>query len=216
MKNIRNNKKVRNLISLIFMAVLAVTMTACGGGNKKGAGPHHRYNRHYPCTNCSGSPLASGLGESVLGSTDSIQLALDFYSASANTGTHGLNDVEATGLLYINQFNGFGLCHVPPGVYSVSTIHKGIQNSLGQIGNLTLRATGPANLEMRVVSFVFLSAQPQRRSCSGEFYPSDMLGEVEIIRVEGPSHGHGGWQNQNCSGKRLIVNGSQNNFSCRY
>ena len=200
-------KRIESLVSLALIILLSVIMVACLGDKKGGkVGKTPGSDRHRDrCSGCKDSHLlVSGLGESLSSSPDSVQLVLDFYSEDSDEDRHGtLNDIQAEGRLYVESFNGFGLCDIPDGDYSVKTLEKGSRNNAELITGLRLEASGPVKVKMRVRYFSFLSAQPVLESCDGHEYANELLGEVVILEAD----------EEECAGKTLILVGAQD-FDC--
>ena len=199
MKQGEKNKTLRSLLIILISAVFSLTMMACGGDKKKQTASTPITNNDNDRDRNDESYWTSALGESMNGSVDSAQLALDFYSDG-----NGSN-ISAKGELYISRFDGFGLCDLPEGTYDIETETEGHQNFSGLIKGLQLESTsGPVDLKMSVISFSLLSSHSRLESCSGDDYAQELLGQVYIIEVDG----------DDCGNKPLSFLGNTNNVNC--
>ena len=195
----KNNQKVRQVVSWILLSLCTLVMVACSGDKDtqvKGTSDTDPIGGSPVCAQCGGL-LASALGESPLISMDSVQLGLDFYQNLEDE-----NGVQALGNLYVERFNGFGICEIPAGLYVVETSHGGTRNGVGLIGGLTLRASGPVQIELRVHYFSLLATQPVLHDCAGVPYPYELLGQVNVLEVN----------DKDCAGKVLTLSGSSGSF----
>ena len=184
----------KKVFSLALMVLLAVVMVMgyqnCGkggGGRTKAKGGG---DGRPTCPGCGSNRWASALGESPAGSMDSVQLALDFYSNQAEDGDSlHLNDIEAAGHLDVNNFNGFGLCDIPPGRYSVESTQAGTVTGSGLLTQMELQAFGPVEVKMGVNSFSFISVEPELQSCAGHGYGKEIVGRIAVLEADGKDCG---------------------------
>ncbi len=163
------------------------------------------------CDGCSTSTfINSSLGESLTTSSDSFQLALDFYYVGNS------NQVAAEGVFFVNHlapvYSQFGLnCSFKAGNYTVTMddIQYGIQSQSGSVSNIGLKAVdGNEVLRMRLAYANFNGqTNANLKSCDGHDYQSAMLGTVQIISVNGVSCGVGNYV------KEIYPTGNKN-FNC--
>lgn len=204
-----------------FMAIAALMLSFGVGCSKDKKGERSQRRGVTPrCTNCTGSGsynnsdlLIDGLGEtdSLFGPTR-IQLALRVYKTSPGATGPSL-DVEAEGLLYVNQTSNSNLsnCTVERGDYEV--LPDGIGNSTNLVLNRLPLIARNGNHEMRLVldqANFLTSTQGALYSCPGgnETFSQALHGTVYVESVR---YRNGAWINcdSGFGPRQLFLNGDQ-------
>jgi len=159
------------------------------------------------CNNCSSSELiASSVGDSLQGSQDQFQFALNFFYIGEG------NQVAADGKLFLQNIASFGNCQFLPGQYKVVTVNNeyGIQGNSNLVTGVGIEAiSGNERIKMRINYASFNGVTNSFiRACDNVNYPHALVSEISIESLNGHSCQISGFS------KKLYPTGTKN-FNCQ-
>ncbi len=197
---------MKKITLTVITLLAALTLVACGSDKKKGGTARSGNNivGGQPGQTCSGCSNSNRLYTAMGRTGSGVDLIMELYAADQAVDTNLANNfaggyytgpVDGLGRLYVatGLSCGFGNTGgaIPRGIFDVRVLSHGHMSGSGLISGMQAVAVGGGyEVYMRLKQASFLTVSPQMRGCDGYDYGTEMIGQWEIISVNGHQCGN--------------------------